>query len=221
MAFSLSIYLSAVLFLPFLPSFLSSFLLAYFSPLDFCFYCPFRYFCFHSFFICFCFLFFLTYILQCNLYSMLSSHSPVSLFHCGPKQSRRKYRVSCSSVHSFIRTAHSFACSPLLALLERSTALIHLLARSLTHTQVCGKEDAGTLGCSEPSNFFLYVHFPALSVLICFSFFLFSAIFCSFPLYMPFFFPVFPPFELESLASRFLRVSLWHLSGLWPLFKGH
>ena len=37
-----------------------------------------------------------------------------------------------SSVHSFARTAHSFACSALLASLARSAALIRLLARSLT-----------------------------------------------------------------------------------------
>ena len=43
------------------------------------------------------------------------------------------------SVHSFARTTHSFAYSKLLASLARSSALIHLLARSLTNSRACGK----------------------------------------------------------------------------------
>ena len=41
---------------------------------------------------------------------------------------RRKYRATPSSVRSFARTAHLFACSTLFALLACSTALIHSLA---------------------------------------------------------------------------------------------
>ena len=47
------------------------------------------------------------------------------------QESRCKYWAPHSSVHSFTRTAHSFACTALLALLARSAALTHLLARSL------------------------------------------------------------------------------------------
>ena len=43
------------------------------------------------------------------------------------QKSRYKYWANCSSVRSFTRTAHSFACSALLALLARFAAL----ARSL------------------------------------------------------------------------------------------
>ena len=44
---------------------------------------------------------------------------------------RLKYWATRSSVHSFSRTAHSFACSGLLALLTPSAALTRSLARSL------------------------------------------------------------------------------------------
>ena len=44
---------------------------------------------------------------------------------------RRKYWATRSSVRSFARTAHSFACSGLLASLAPSAALTRLLARSL------------------------------------------------------------------------------------------
>ena len=44
---------------------------------------------------------------------------------------RLKYWATRSSVHSFARTAHSFACSGLLASLAPSAALIRLPARSL------------------------------------------------------------------------------------------
>ena len=44
---------------------------------------------------------------------------------------RLKYRAIRSSICSFARTAHSFACSALLALLARSAALTRTLARSL------------------------------------------------------------------------------------------
>ena len=46
-------------------------------------------------------------------------------------ESRRKYWATRSSVRSFARTAHSFACSRLLASLAPSAALTRLLARSL------------------------------------------------------------------------------------------
>ena len=46
----------------------------------------------------------------------------------------------CCSVCSFAGTAHSFACSELLALLARFTALIRSLARSLAHSGAHGKE---------------------------------------------------------------------------------
>jgi len=45
-----------------------------------------------------------------------------------------------SSFRSFARTAHSFACSALLATLVRFAALIRSLARSLTHSGAHGKE---------------------------------------------------------------------------------
>ena len=44
---------------------------------------------------------------------------------------RLQYWATQSSVRSFARTAHSFACSALLASLARSAALTRLLARSL------------------------------------------------------------------------------------------
>ena len=43
-----------------------------------------------------------------------------------------KYWATRLSIRLFPRTAHSFACSALLALLTHSTALIWSLARSLT-----------------------------------------------------------------------------------------
>jgi hypothetical protein len=47
------------------------------------------------------------------------------------QESRRKYWATRSSVRSFARTAHSFACSGLLASLAPSAALTRSLARSL------------------------------------------------------------------------------------------
>ena len=44
-----------------------------------------------------------------------------------------------SAICSFTRTAHSFACSALLASLARSAALIRSLARSLAHSGAHGK----------------------------------------------------------------------------------
>merc|ERR1712002_165326 len=52
---------------------------------------------------------------------------------------RVEYWAIRSSVRSFARTAHSFACSALLASLARSAALIRSLARSLTHSGAHGK----------------------------------------------------------------------------------
>ena len=50
-----------------------------------------------------------------------------------------EYWATRSSVWSFARTAHSFACSALLASLARSAALIRSLARSLTRSRAHGK----------------------------------------------------------------------------------
>ena len=47
------------------------------------------------------------------------------------KEHRCKYWATCSSVRSFACTAHSFACSGLLASLAPSAALTRSLARSL------------------------------------------------------------------------------------------
>ena len=47
------------------------------------------------------------------------------------QESRRKYWATRSSIRSFARTAHSFACSGLLASLAPSAALTHSLTRSL------------------------------------------------------------------------------------------
>ena len=55
------------------------------------------------------------------------------------QESSRKYWATRSSVRSFTRTAHSFACSALLASLARSAVLICSLAHSLTHSQARGK----------------------------------------------------------------------------------
>ena len=53
-------------------------------------------------------------------------------------QKNQKSR-SRSSVRSFPRIAHSFACSTLLASLVPSTALTHSFTCSLTHSRACGK----------------------------------------------------------------------------------
>ena len=55
-------------------------------------------------------------------------------------KSVRSYWATRSSARSFARTAHSFACSALLASLARSTALIPSLARSLTRSGAHGNE---------------------------------------------------------------------------------
>ena len=52
---------------------------------------------------------------------------------------RVEYWAIRSSVCSITRTAHSFACSALLASLARSAALIRSLARSLSHSGAHGK----------------------------------------------------------------------------------
>ena len=49
------------------------------------------------------------------------------------QESRRKYGTTRSSICSFACTAHLFACSSMLTLLRCSTALICLLARSLSY----------------------------------------------------------------------------------------
>ena len=54
------------------------------------------------------------------------------------KRSRCKNWATWPSVRSFASTAHSFACSALLTLLTRSTALTHLLTR-FAHSLTCGK----------------------------------------------------------------------------------
>ena len=43
------------------------------------------------------------------------------------QESRCKYWATCSSIRSFARTAHLFACSAQLALLTRTAALTHSL----------------------------------------------------------------------------------------------
>ena len=54
--------------------------------------------------------------------------------HCGPEQAKIQIQVlAFSLLHSlFARTAHSFACSILLATLARSAALIFPFACSIT-----------------------------------------------------------------------------------------
>ena len=54
------------------------------------------------------------------------------------KKPRCKYWATHSSVRSFTRTAHSFACSTLLASLARSAALTYSLAH-FAHSLPCGK----------------------------------------------------------------------------------
>ena len=54
------------------------------------------------------------------------------------QESRQQYWATRSSVRLFARTAHSFACSALLASLARSTAL----TRSLTHSLALGTVNA-------------------------------------------------------------------------------
>ena len=51
----------------------------------------------------------------------------------------RKHWATHLSVRSFACTAHSFACSALLALLAHSAALIRLLVCSVAHSRACGK----------------------------------------------------------------------------------
>ena len=68
------------------------------------------------------------------------------------QKSRSKYWATRSSVCLFAHTAHSFACSELLASLARFAALTRLLARSLTHARSRGKECFIVVpesGCSE------------------------------------------------------------------------
>ena len=57
--------------------------------------------------------------------------------HYGP-ESRRNHWATCSFVCLFAPIAHLFACSALLALLARSTELIHSFSRSLTHSRAHG-----------------------------------------------------------------------------------
>ena len=69
--------------------------------------------------------------------------------------SRKKYWATHSSVPSFARTAHSFACSGLLASLAPSASLTHLLAHSLSFAHYLAR---GTLSdwMSILSVFFLF-----------------------------------------------------------------
>ena len=59
--------------------------------------------------------------------------------HGNSQELGHNYWVSRSSVRLFARTAHSFACSKLLALLTCSAALICSLFRLLTHSRARGK----------------------------------------------------------------------------------
>ena len=71
-----------------------------------------------------------------------------SLLHSDVRSHRsliRLLRTACFAralrcAHSFARTAHSFACSALLASLARTAALICSLARSITHSGAHRKE---------------------------------------------------------------------------------
>ena len=56
------------------------------------------------------------------------------------QESGHKYFATCSSIHSFARTAHSLTGSAQLASLARSTAFNRSLARSLTQSQACWKK---------------------------------------------------------------------------------
>ena len=66
---------------------------------------------------------------------------------------RCMYWVTRSSICSSAHTAHSFACPPLLALLASSAALIHLLARSLSHSHACGQGNDYILGHQAVLNY--------------------------------------------------------------------
>ena len=68
------------------------------------------------------------------------------VFHCAQctvvqmsQESGHKYWAIRSSARWSARTAHSFACSALLASLAHSAALIRSLARSLTRSRAHGK----------------------------------------------------------------------------------
>ena len=68
--------------------------------------------------------------------AMLRENERVERLDAGTMvENRKEHRCKCwatrSPVRSFARTAHSFACSGLLALLAPSAALTRLLARSL------------------------------------------------------------------------------------------
>ena len=70
-----------------------------------------------------------TFTMQGNLRTMVQNS----------QGSGSKYWGNRSSIRSFARTTHSFACSALPALLTRSTALIRSLARSITPKLVGNK----------------------------------------------------------------------------------
>ena len=68
---------------------------------------------------------------------LIFNFSKLSKLQYGSEQPRIrcKYWATRSSIRSFARTTHSFACSALLALLARSAALIRLFARSLVKSE--------------------------------------------------------------------------------------
>ena len=61
-------------------------------------------------------------------------------------ESECMYWATRSSIGLFAHTAHAFACSALLVSLARSAVFICSLARSLTHSQACGKDVSKQVG---------------------------------------------------------------------------
>ena len=101
---------------------------------------------------------------------------------------RIEYWITCLSIclftrtaYSFASTAHSLACSALLALLAHSAALLRLLTRLLTHSQAHGRENHKMLehqavlshsafpslsssSSSSPSSSLIIVQFPPFNI---------------------------------------------------------
>ena len=74
-------------------------------------------------------------LIEATVDTIVSLRIHTKYHECTVGQNNQEYRLKyCairSSAHLFLRTAHSFACSALLASLARSAALTRLLARSL------------------------------------------------------------------------------------------
>ena len=71
------------------------------------------------------------------------------------QKSRFKFWATRSSVRSFVRTIHSFACCALLALLARPAALTRSLVRSLAHFLARGTVNDWIANLSVPFPFSL------------------------------------------------------------------